>query len=115
MNSREESTKIRTFASKGDTLPALIVWFHHTLVGFSSSTNDFCSFLIVITLIKMAHTHCKKMNKLFLTIIHHSDYSAGIHIYSTCMGCIQRGTYDNVLSTARHPVEVLEHNVRHVE
>jgi hypothetical protein len=34
---------------KGDTLPALPVWFHHNLAGFSNSNNDFCCFLSVIT------------------------------------------------------------------
>jgi hypothetical protein len=32
---------------KGDTLPALLVWFHHNLAGFSNSNNDFCCFLSV--------------------------------------------------------------------
>jgi hypothetical protein len=34
-----------TLACKGDTLPALLVWFHHNLAGFSNSNNDFCCFL----------------------------------------------------------------------
>jgi hypothetical protein len=38
-----------TLACKGDTLPALLVWFHHNLAGFSNSNNDFCCFLSVIT------------------------------------------------------------------
>jgi hypothetical protein len=38
-----------TLACKGDTLPALLVWFHHNLAGFSNSSNDFCCFLSVIT------------------------------------------------------------------
>jgi hypothetical protein len=33
-----------TLACKGDTLPALLVWFHHNLAGFSNSNNDFCFF-----------------------------------------------------------------------
>jgi hypothetical protein len=38
-----------TLACKGDTLPALLVRFHHNLAGFSNSNNDFCGFLSVIT------------------------------------------------------------------
>jgi hypothetical protein len=38
-----------TLAFKGDTLPALLIWFHHDLAGFSNSNNDFCCFLSVIT------------------------------------------------------------------
>jgi hypothetical protein len=38
-----------TLVCKGDTLPALLVWFHHNLAGFSNSNNDFCCFLSVIT------------------------------------------------------------------
>jgi hypothetical protein len=38
-----------TLACKGDTLLALLVWFHHNLAGFSNSNNDFCCFLSVIT------------------------------------------------------------------
>jgi hypothetical protein len=38
-----------TLACKGDTLPALLVWFHHNLAGFSNSDNDFSCFLSVIT------------------------------------------------------------------
>jgi hypothetical protein len=37
-----------TFACMGDTLPALLVWFHHNLAGFSNYNNDFCCFLSVI-------------------------------------------------------------------
>jgi hypothetical protein len=37
-----------TLACKGNTLPALLVWFHHNL-GFSNSNNDFCCFLSVNT------------------------------------------------------------------
>jgi hypothetical protein len=48
----------QTLACKGDTLPALLVWFHHSLIGFSNSNNDFCCFLSVITDIMMALTHC---------------------------------------------------------
>jgi hypothetical protein len=29
-----------TVACKGDMLPALLVWFHHNLAGFSNSNND---------------------------------------------------------------------------
>jgi hypothetical protein len=47
-----------TLACKGDTLPALLVWFHHNLAGFPNSNNDFCYFLSVITPIMMALTHC---------------------------------------------------------
>jgi hypothetical protein len=36
-------------ACKGDTLPALLVRFHHYLAGFSNSKNDFCCFLCVAT------------------------------------------------------------------
>jgi hypothetical protein len=36
-------------ACKGDTLPALLVRFHHNLAGFSNSNNDFCCFLSVTT------------------------------------------------------------------
>jgi hypothetical protein len=43
---------------KGDKLPALLVWFHHNLAGFSNSNNDFCCFQSVITPIMMALTHC---------------------------------------------------------
>jgi ethanolamine utilization cobalamin adenosyltransferase len=43
-----------TLACKGDTLLALLVWFHHNLAGFSNSNNDFCCFLSVITPIMMA-------------------------------------------------------------
>jgi hypothetical protein len=35
-----------TLACKGDTLPALLVWFHHNLAGFSNSNNDFCCSMI---------------------------------------------------------------------
>jgi hypothetical protein len=38
-----------TLACKGDTLPALLVWFHPDLAGFSNSSNDFCCLLSVIT------------------------------------------------------------------
>jgi hypothetical protein len=38
-----------TPACKSDTLPALLVWFHHNLAGFSNSNNDFCCFLSVIS------------------------------------------------------------------
>jgi hypothetical protein len=38
-----------TLASMGDTLPALLVWFHRNLAGFSNSNNDFYCFLSVIT------------------------------------------------------------------
>jgi hypothetical protein len=38
-----------TLACKGDTLPAILVWFHHNLADFSNSNNDFCCFLSVIT------------------------------------------------------------------
>jgi hypothetical protein len=38
-----------TLACKGDTLSALLVWFHHNLAGFSNSNNDFCCFLCVTT------------------------------------------------------------------
>jgi ethanolamine utilization cobalamin adenosyltransferase len=47
-----------TLASKGDTLAALLVWFHHNLAGFSNLYNDFCCFLSVITPIMMALTYC---------------------------------------------------------
>jgi hypothetical protein len=33
-----------TLACKGDTLPALLVRFHHNLAGFSNSNNDFAVF-----------------------------------------------------------------------
>jgi hypothetical protein len=33
-----------TLACKGDTLPALLVWFHHNFAGFSNSSNDFLLF-----------------------------------------------------------------------
>jgi hypothetical protein len=33
-----------TLACKGDMLPALLVWFHHNLAGFSDSNNNFCFF-----------------------------------------------------------------------
>jgi hypothetical protein len=52
----------------GDTLPALLVWFHHNLAGFSNSNNDFSCFLSVITLIMMALTHCWKLVKFFTLI-----------------------------------------------
>jgi hypothetical protein len=32
------------FAYEGDTLPAIVVWFHHYLAGFSSAFNNFCFF-----------------------------------------------------------------------
>jgi hypothetical protein len=38
-----------TLACRGDTSPALLVWFHHNLAGFSNSNNEFCCFLSVIT------------------------------------------------------------------
>jgi hypothetical protein len=38
-----------TLSCKGDTLPALLVRFHHNLAGFSNSKNDFGCFLSVIT------------------------------------------------------------------
>jgi hypothetical protein len=47
-----------TLACKGDTLSALLVWFHHNLAGFSDLNNDFYSFLSVIIPIMMALTHC---------------------------------------------------------
>jgi hypothetical protein len=56
-----------TLAFKGDTLPALTIWFHHNLAGFKRSNNDFCFFSIVITLIMMALTHCSKMMQFFHT------------------------------------------------
>jgi hypothetical protein len=34
----------QTLACKGDTLPALLVWFHRNLVGFSNSTMIFAVF-----------------------------------------------------------------------
>jgi hypothetical protein len=37
-----------TLACKSDTLPALLVRFHHNLAGFSNSIDDFCCFLSVI-------------------------------------------------------------------
>jgi hypothetical protein len=46
-----------TLACKGDMLPALLVWFHHNLDGFSNLNNDFRCFLSVIAPIKMALTH----------------------------------------------------------
>jgi hypothetical protein len=33
-----------TLACKGDTLPALLVWFHQNLAGFSNSTMIFAVF-----------------------------------------------------------------------
>jgi hypothetical protein len=47
-----------TLACKSDTLPAVLVRFHHDLAGFSNSNNDFCCFLSVITDIMMALTLC---------------------------------------------------------
>jgi hypothetical protein len=41
--------EILTLACKGDTLPALLVWFHDNLAGFSNSNNDVCCFLSVIS------------------------------------------------------------------
>jgi hypothetical protein len=41
MKKKHEKLKL---ACKGDTLPALLVWFHHNLAGFSN-----CCFLSVIT------------------------------------------------------------------
>jgi hypothetical protein len=38
-----------TLGCKGDTIPALLAWFHHNLAGFSNKNNDFCCFLCVIT------------------------------------------------------------------
>jgi hypothetical protein len=38
-----------TLACKGDTLPALLVWFHHNLAGFPNSNNDFRCFQSVFT------------------------------------------------------------------
>jgi hypothetical protein len=38
-----------TLGCKGDTLPALLVWFHHNFTGFSNSNNDFGCFLSVIS------------------------------------------------------------------
>jgi hypothetical protein len=38
-----------TLACKGDTLPALLVWFPHNLGGYSNSNNDFCCVLWVTT------------------------------------------------------------------
>jgi hypothetical protein len=58
----------QTLACKGDTLIALLVWFHHNLAGFSNSNNDFCCFLIVITPILMALTYCEKLVKFFTMI-----------------------------------------------
>jgi hypothetical protein len=57
-----------TLACKGDTLPALLVWFHHNLAGFSNSNNDFCCFLSVITPVMMALTHCWKLIKFYAVI-----------------------------------------------
>jgi hypothetical protein len=48
----------RSLNCKGDTLPALLVWFHHNLAGFSNSYNDYCFFPNVLTPIMMALTHC---------------------------------------------------------
>jgi hypothetical protein len=47
-----------TLACKGDTLPALLVWFLHNLTGLSNSKNDFCFFLSAITPYIEALTHC---------------------------------------------------------
>jgi hypothetical protein len=33
-----------TLACKGDTLPALLVWFHHNLAGFLTQTMIFAVF-----------------------------------------------------------------------
>jgi hypothetical protein len=44
---RTNIDKKYTLACKGDTLPALLVWFRHNLAGFSNSNNDFCCFLSV--------------------------------------------------------------------
>jgi hypothetical protein len=46
-------------ACRGDTLPALLVWFHHNLAGVSNSDNDFCCYLSVITPIMMALTYVR--------------------------------------------------------
>jgi hypothetical protein len=47
-----------TLACKGNTLPALLVWFHHNLAGFSNSNNDFAVFQVSFPDIMMAFTHC---------------------------------------------------------
>jgi hypothetical protein len=31
-----------TLPYKGDTLPALLVWFRYNITGFSKSNHDFC-------------------------------------------------------------------------
>jgi hypothetical protein len=50
--------QVKALACKGDTLPAILVWFHHNLADFSNSNNDFCCFLNVTTPSMMALTHC---------------------------------------------------------
>jgi hypothetical protein len=47
-----------TLACRDDTLPALLVWFHHNLAGFFNSNNDFLLFSKCHYLTMMALTHC---------------------------------------------------------
>jgi hypothetical protein len=58
LNHVKKKHEKQTLACKGDTLPALLIWFHHNLAGFFNSNNDFCCFLSVITPNMMALTHC---------------------------------------------------------
>jgi hypothetical protein len=64
ISSSEEKRKL-ALACKGDTLPALLIWLHHNLDGFSSSTNDFCIFLIVITPNMMVLTELLEIDQAF--------------------------------------------------
>jgi hypothetical protein len=56
-----------TVACKGDALPALLVWFHHNLAGFSNSNNDFCYyyyFINITTIITQLTVNGKKIMKV---------------------------------------------------
>jgi hypothetical protein len=55
-----------TLACKGDTLPAILVWFHHNLAGCSNSNSDFL-FRSVRTPVVMALTHSSQLIEFITT------------------------------------------------
>jgi hypothetical protein len=65
---KKDKKQAYTLASKGDTLPALLVWFNHNLAGFTNCNNDFYFFLSIITPVMTAFTHYLKLIKFFTMI-----------------------------------------------
>jgi hypothetical protein len=74
-----------TLACKGDTLPALLVWFHHNLAGFSNSNNDFER--RVVEKCMMAQNACSDTRMCLLGVSLNEIFARNCHLISFfCQG-----------------------------